>query len=147
MKKVIVKNRTGLTTSVIPHSNGKFPVFFPDMKSPEFIDKKDVVFQSDFTEEDELERENRLEMIAYFKEELAKYIDMDFKHHAKNNILQERNKNLIEFVLWIKEAFGHCINEDYFDNTLGEHIDFSLREMNIYVTKPKAHSSKPETQS
>jgi hypothetical protein len=44
MKKVLVKGRIGLTTSVIPHRNGKYPIWFEDSDNIEFIDSNNVVF-------------------------------------------------------------------------------------------------------
>lgn len=44
MKKVKVNNRIGLTTSVIPHRNGKYPIWFNDSDNVEFIDSSDVIF-------------------------------------------------------------------------------------------------------
>jgi hypothetical protein len=42
MKKVKVENRLGVTTSVIPHRNGTYPVWFKD--TVEFIEASKVVF-------------------------------------------------------------------------------------------------------
>jgi hypothetical protein len=44
MKKVSVNGRIGLTTSVIPHSNGKYPIWFANSDDVKFVDGKDVVF-------------------------------------------------------------------------------------------------------
>ncbi len=45
MKKVKVNGRIGYTTSILPHSNGKFPVWFNgEFNTPDFIDKKHVKF-------------------------------------------------------------------------------------------------------
>ena len=43
-KKKSVNGRIGLTTSVIPHINGKYPVWFEKSEDFEFIDRKNVVF-------------------------------------------------------------------------------------------------------
>lgn len=45
MKKVSAMGRIGLTTSVIPHRNGKYPIWFENSDDVEFVDSKDVVFQ------------------------------------------------------------------------------------------------------
>lgn len=44
MKKVKVENRLGVTTSVITHRNGTYPVWFEDSDSVEFIEASKVVF-------------------------------------------------------------------------------------------------------
>jgi len=44
MKKVNVNGRVGVTTSVIPHSDGKYPVWFDDSEGVEFIDSVNVKF-------------------------------------------------------------------------------------------------------
>lgn len=44
MIKVKVNGRVGETTSILPHSSGKFPVWFNSSKTPKFIDAKDVEF-------------------------------------------------------------------------------------------------------
>lgn len=44
MKKVKVENRIGETTSVIPQSNGTYPVWFADTGTVEFIESSKVVF-------------------------------------------------------------------------------------------------------
>lgn len=44
MKKVKVENRLGVTTSVIPHSNGTYPVWFEGFDTAEFIEASKVVF-------------------------------------------------------------------------------------------------------
>jgi hypothetical protein len=44
MKKVLVNGKIGLTTSIIPHRNGKYPIWFDNSYDIEFIDSKDVVF-------------------------------------------------------------------------------------------------------
>lgn len=44
MKKVKVNNRIGVTTSVIPHSNGTYPVWFEDSENVEFIEASKVEF-------------------------------------------------------------------------------------------------------
>lgn len=44
MKKVKVENRLGVTTSVIPHTNGTYPVWFEDSDTVEFIEASKVVF-------------------------------------------------------------------------------------------------------
>lgn len=64
-------------------------------------------------------------------DQLTKSNNSIFDMAQKISDFEEKQKELIEFILWIKEAFGHCINEDYFSSTLGEHIDFSLKEFEI----------------
>lgn len=44
MKKVKVGNRFGVTTSVIPHRNGTYPLWFEDSDAVEFIEASKVVF-------------------------------------------------------------------------------------------------------
>jgi len=44
MKKVIVNGKVGLTTSVIPHANGKYPVWFENTDNVVFVDSNDVLF-------------------------------------------------------------------------------------------------------
>lgn len=44
MKKVSVNGRIGLTTSVIPHRYGKYPIWFENSDDIEFVVSKDVVF-------------------------------------------------------------------------------------------------------
>lgn len=45
MKKVIVNGKIGYTTSVIPHSDDKFPIWFDcGNKYPDFINAELVVF-------------------------------------------------------------------------------------------------------
>lgn len=44
MINVKVENRLGVTTSVILHSNGTYPVCFENSKTVEFINKSNVVF-------------------------------------------------------------------------------------------------------
>lgn len=44
MKKVKVENRLGVTTSVIPHRNGTYPIWFEDSDTVEFIEASKVVF-------------------------------------------------------------------------------------------------------
>jgi len=46
MKKVNVNGRTGVTTSVIPHRNGKYPIWFNDSDNVEFVESKLVSFCS-----------------------------------------------------------------------------------------------------
>jgi hypothetical protein len=77
------------------------------------------------------ELETLLEINGFLHDELKRYYEMDFSKEEKIQELSEQKKNLLDFVLWVKEAFGHFINEDYFSQTLGEHIDFSLEEYNI----------------
>jgi len=84
------------------------------------------------------ELEVQLEMNGFLMDELKRYYEMDFSKEEKIQELSEQKKQLLDFVLWIKEAFGQCINEDYFSYTLGEHIDFSLKEMKIEVISDKA---------
>lgn len=42
---------------------------------------------------------------------------------------KEKNKNFQEMFLWIKDAFGNHINEDYGDWTLSNYIDDRLKEI------------------
>ena len=44
MKKVRVDNRIGITTSVIPYSNGLYPVWFYDTDEIEFIESSKIKF-------------------------------------------------------------------------------------------------------
>jgi hypothetical protein len=44
MIKVKVENRLGVTTSVIPHRNGTYPIWFKDSDTVEFIEALKVVF-------------------------------------------------------------------------------------------------------
>lgn len=44
MKKVSVNGRIGLTTSIIPNSYGKYPIWFENSDDVQFVDSKDVVF-------------------------------------------------------------------------------------------------------
>jgi hypothetical protein len=44
MNKVIVNKRIGVTTSVVPHRNGTYPVWFKGSSRVEFINAKDVTF-------------------------------------------------------------------------------------------------------
>jgi hypothetical protein len=44
MKKVLVNKRIGVTTSIIPHRNGTYPVWFKGSICVEFINAKDVTF-------------------------------------------------------------------------------------------------------
>lgn len=44
MIKVKVKNRLGLTTSVVAHRNGTYPVWFKKSKNVEFIDSSEIIF-------------------------------------------------------------------------------------------------------
>ena len=44
MKKVNVNGKIGFTTSVIPHSNNKYPVWFSGLKCPKFIESGNVKF-------------------------------------------------------------------------------------------------------
>lgn len=44
MYKVKVKDRIGITTSVIPHRNGKYPVWFENTDVMEFINSNKVIF-------------------------------------------------------------------------------------------------------
>jgi hypothetical protein len=48
MKRVKVKDRTGVTTSVIPQSNGKYPVWFDNTTAIEFIASEEVEFIGSF---------------------------------------------------------------------------------------------------
>ena len=41
---VIVNDRIGKTTSIIPHRNGKYPVWFNDSRKVEFFEKEKVEF-------------------------------------------------------------------------------------------------------
>ncbi len=45
MRKISVNGRNGLTTSVIPHRNGTYPVWFEDSDNIEFIKSEFVVFE------------------------------------------------------------------------------------------------------
>lgn len=42
--KVIVNLFLAVTTSTVPHSNDKFPVWFKENSRPEFIDRSQVIF-------------------------------------------------------------------------------------------------------
>lgn len=44
MKKVLVNKRIGVTTSIIPHRNGTYPVWFKGSSRVEFIKAKNVTF-------------------------------------------------------------------------------------------------------
>lgn len=44
MKKVSVNGRIGLTTSVIPHSDGKYPVWFENTYDIQFVNSIKVIF-------------------------------------------------------------------------------------------------------
>ena len=44
MKKVKVENRLGVTTSVIPHRNGTYAIWFEDSYTVEFVEASKVVF-------------------------------------------------------------------------------------------------------
>lgn len=44
MRKVKVGNRLGVTTSVIPHRNGFYPIWFEDSDTVEFVKASKVVF-------------------------------------------------------------------------------------------------------
>jgi hypothetical protein len=44
MIKVFVNGRDGLTSSVVPHSNGMYPIWFTDADDVEFVESKDVIF-------------------------------------------------------------------------------------------------------
>jgi len=44
MKKVLVNKRIGVTTSIIAHRNGTYPVWFKGSSRVEFINAKDVTF-------------------------------------------------------------------------------------------------------
>ena len=44
MKNVTVNSRKGKTTSIIPHRNGSYPVWFLDINKVEFIDAELVIF-------------------------------------------------------------------------------------------------------
>lgn len=46
MKKVTVNGRKGHTTSIIPHSNGKYPVWYDDgTPFPDFVEAAKVTFE------------------------------------------------------------------------------------------------------
>ena len=44
MKKVLENKRIGVTTSVVPHRNGKYPIWFVNSDYVEFIDANEVKF-------------------------------------------------------------------------------------------------------
>ena len=44
MKTVKVDNRLGVTTAVIPHRDGTYPIWFEDSDTVEFIEASKVVF-------------------------------------------------------------------------------------------------------
>jgi hypothetical protein len=77
--------------------------------------------------------EIQLEMNGYLIDELKQSAMFKTKITSENEELKQKQKELVEFILWIKEAFGHCINEDYFSWPLGEHIDFTLVEIGVEI--------------
>jgi hypothetical protein len=44
MINVKAENRLGITTSIILHSDGNYPVWFENSKTVEFINKENVIF-------------------------------------------------------------------------------------------------------
>lgn len=44
VKKVIVDGRKGHTTSIIPHSDGKYPVWYDGADHPDFVEADQVTF-------------------------------------------------------------------------------------------------------
>lgn len=63
MHQVEVNKRRGFTTSVIPHRNGKYPVWFNDCDVVLFVRSEDVVFIED--SEDRLYTKNEVVHLAF----------------------------------------------------------------------------------